>query len=251
MLSKGSSVGSSVGIYIFGMTGRMGREIRSLLEESSDAVFVGGTSSTQSQGDITAADVLLDFSVPIPLAATLDQARALAKPLVIGTTGLTDDHFSLIEQAAKTIPILQASNMSFGIAVMTQLAQLAAQLLDVSYDIEISEAHHRHKVDAPSGTALSLGEAVAKGRGQSLEMVRVDGNRSGRRQAGQIGFSVQRGGGVIGEHSIRFMGDDEILELSHKGLSRRLFARGALKAALWLKDQPAGVYTTPSPLPTF
>jgi 4-hydroxy-tetrahydrodipicolinate reductase len=185
----------------------------------------------------------MDFSVISAIPTILHLAESMQKPLIIGTTGLTKENLKAVEDTSKSIPILQASNTSFGVAVVAKLAQLAAQLLDETYDVEITEAHHRNKLDAPSGTALSLGKAVAKGRGHTFEALMADMDRAGRRQEGQIGFSVQRGGGIVGEHTIRFMGDDEIVEVSHKGLSRRLFARGAVKAALWLKEQPAGLYT--------
>ncbi|AIK96183.1 4-hydroxy-tetrahydrodipicolinate reductase [Candidatus Odyssella acanthamoebae] len=230
-------------LYLFGVTGRMGIEISTLLHGHPSATLVGGTSSKGSYGDISVADVLLDFSVIGAIPTILHLATSMQKPLIIGTTGLTKEYLRAVEDTAKSIPVLQATNTSFGVAVIAKLAQLAAQLLDDTYDAEIIEAHHRNKLDAPSGTSLSLGKAVAKGRGHTLDALMADMDRSGRRQEGQIGFSVQRGGGVVGDHIIRFMGDDEIVEVSHKGLSRRLFARGAVKAALWLKEQPAGLYT--------
>lgn len=229
-------------LYLFGVTGRMGTEIRSLLQDSSVASYAGGTSSKGSDGDMNLADVFVDFSVPAALETILNLAISLNKPLIVGTTGLTKQHLGLAENAAQKIPVLVASNTSFGVAVMKKLSQLAATLFDESYDIEITEAHHRNKLDAPSGTALILGTAIAQAHGRTLDGVMADIDRSGHRQEGQIGFSVQRGGGVFGDHTVRFMGDDEIFELSHKGLSRRLFARGAINAAKWLKNQPAGLY---------
>lgn len=230
-------------LYVFGVTGRMGQEISSLLNDNPAATLVGGTSTKGSTGDMAAADVFIDFSVSAATKTILDLAQSLEKPLVIGTTGLTQEQLELVKKTAQSVPILQASNMSLGIAVMAKLAETAARILDLSYDIEIVESHHRNKVDAPSGTALSLGQVVAKGRGNSLEALMADVDRSGQRVEGKIGFSVQRGGGVIGEHAIRFMGDDEVIGVSHQGLSRQLFARGAIKAALWLRNQSAGLYT--------
>lgn len=229
--------------YLFGTTGRMGVEIRSLLSENPVALYCGGSFGQGVEGDDKAADIFIDFSVPSALSSNLEIAQRYRKPVVIGTTGLACDQEELIQKFAQDIPVLRASNTSFGIAVMTKLAQTAAQLLDESYDIEILEAHHRHKMDAPSGTALSLGQAVAQGRGTTLAAAMAYPDRSGRRSPGTIGFSVQRGGGIIGDHQIHFIGDDEILSLSHQGLSRRLFARGAIKAGLWLKGQPPGLYT--------
>lgn len=234
---------TQIKLYVFGVTGRMGQEISSLLNDNPVATLVGGTSTKGAIGDMAKADAFIDFSVSTATKTILDLAQSLGKPLVIGTTGLTQEQLELIQNTAQSIPILQASNMSFGIAVMAKLAETAARILDVSYDIEISESHHRNKIDSPSGTALSLGQVVARGRGSSLETLMADIDRSGQRVAGKIGFSVQRGGGIIGEHTIRFMGDDEVIELSHQGLSRQLFARGAIKAALWLKSQQAGLYT--------
>lgn len=230
-------------LYLFGVTGRMGAEISTLLQDHPKAKFVGGTSSKGAQGDMSEVDVLIDFSMPEAVETILNLAVTMNKPLVIGTTGLTMHHAQLIKNASAKIPVLQASNTSFGVAVLNKLVKVAAGLLDDSYDIEISETHHRQKLDAPSGTALTLGKSAAEGRGQhSLDDVRAGINRQGQRKVGQIGFAVQRGGGVFGEHKVCFLGDDEIIELSHTGLSRRLFARGAIKAALWLKDQSAGLY---------
>ncbi|WP_010301312.1 4-hydroxy-tetrahydrodipicolinate reductase [Candidatus Odyssella thessalonicensis] len=229
--------------YLFGATGRMGVEVRSLLSEHPVATYCGGTSGQGEEGDGKEADIFIDFSVPAALSSNLKIAQRYRKPVMIGTTGLSSAQEELIQKSAQEIPVLRASNTSFGVAVMTKLAQAAAQLLDESYDIEIIEAHHRHKLDAPSGTALSLGQAVAQGRGTTLAAAIAYPDRSGRRFPGTIGFSVQRGGGIIGEHQIHFMGDDEIISLSHQGLSRRLFARGAIKAGLWLKGQPPGLYT--------
>jgi 4-hydroxy-tetrahydrodipicolinate reductase len=149
----------------------------------------------------------------------------------------------LFSSAATKIPLVVSSNMSIGIALLTSFVEKSASFLNESYDIEIAEIHHRHKKDAPSGTALTLGHAAARGRGKMLNEVQCDPNRLGERVPGSIGFAVQRGGTVVGDHSIRFIGDEEMLELSHRGLSRAVYARGALRAAEWVSKQKPGLYS--------
>jgi 4-hydroxy-tetrahydrodipicolinate reductase len=164
--------------------------------------------------------------------------------LMIGTTGLDQATQARIDQAAGKIPVLVSANTSVALNVLAELVRLASRSLPLEYDIEIFEAHHRHKVDAPSGTALLLGEAAAEGRGQRLERpVSLTGAQPGARGAGGIGFSVVRGGDVVGEHDVRFLGTGEQLRLSHVATDRAIFARGALAAASWLVGRPAGRYT--------
>ena len=188
-------------------------------------------------------DVLIDFSVPGALQASLDRAVSAALPILIGTTGLGDLADQLIAEAAKEIAVLRAANTSIGVALLSDLVERAARVLGPAWDIEIVEAHHRHKADAPSGTALVLGEAVARGRGAPLD---ADRGRDGiglKRREGAIGFSAVRGGTVAGDHDVLFLGPDERLILSHRAESRMIFARGALAAAAFLAGKPPGLYS--------
>jgi 4-hydroxy-tetrahydrodipicolinate reductase len=196
---------------------------------------------------LRAADVVVDFSAPELLRRVLDMhADTLAgKALVVGTTGLGDDVGGLLARQAERSAVLQAANFSVGVNLLVALAERAAQVLGDDYDVEIVEAHHRRKVDAPSGTALALGEAVARGRGVRLGDVRVDGRsgRPGERPRGEIGFHSLRGGDVVGEHRVMLIGDRERIELAHLAQDRALFAEGALRAARWIAGRPAGTYT--------
>lgn len=230
-------------IFLYGLTGKMGQEIAALVVEDPSFRVVGGSSRT-SPSPLLPCAVAIDFSSPASLKFNLQEAIEHRIPILVGTTGLTEEHFSLLQMASQQIPILQTANTSIGITVLNELVKKAAQLLNDTYDIEIVEAHHRHKVDAPSGTAFFLGNAAALGRDiPSWGDSNLSLDRKGLREKGSIGFSVQRGGGVFGEHTVRFMGDEEVVELSHRSLSRKLFARGALQAAQWLIRQPAGLYS--------
>ena len=190
-------------------------------------------------------DVLLDFSAPAALQASLDRAIAANVPILIGTTGLTDEHRAAIAQAAEKVAIIHAPNTSLGVNLLRDLVEQAAARLGPDWDIEILEMHHRHKVDAPSGTALLLGQSAAKGRGKKLpELARFD--RFGAphaREAGTIGFASLRGGSVAGEHVVILATDGERIELGHRAESRVIFARGALAAARFLVGKPAGRYS--------
>lgn len=185
-------------------------------------------------------DVLIDFSTPDALARHLDVARVDGGAIVVGTTGLAPEHHRAIDVAAKDVAVLQAANMSLGVNLLAALVEQAAARLGPDWDLEVLEMHHRHKVDAPSGTALLLGEAAARGRGQALEPIAFD--RTGRREEGSIGFASLRGGSVAGDHQVILAAEGERLELGHRAESRAIFARGALKAALWLAGKPAGRY---------
>lgn len=245
-------------ISLLGITGKMGHHLAELILATPDLALVGGVTSSSNAlngqqlygvevGDalepaVLQADILIDFSTAQALQDHLGQAIKHQKPIVIGTTGLEPDHYTQLKQASQHIPILYAANTSIGIAVLSNLVKIAAQNLNLDYDIEIVETHHRQKIDAPSGTALSLGKAAAAGRQVDFDHVKVM-DRTDKRQAGDIGFAVMRGGGVFGEHAVRFLGDDEIIELSHTSLNRRLFAKGAIQAARWLIKQSAGLYT--------
>ncbi len=233
-------------IGIFGASGRMGRAIAALVE-ASDEASVGGTAG---RGDdilavASASDVLIDFTTPEALQSHLDAATSTRTPIVIGTTGLTDDHRRAIDDAARTIPILQSANFSLGVNLLAFLVREAAARLGEDWDIELVEMHHRAKVDAPSGTALMLGAAAAAGRGVALEPVSDRGRdgMTGPRVPGHIGFAALRGGSVAGDHQMIFAGDGERLELGHRADSRDIFARGAIRGAQWLRGQSSGLYT--------
>jgi 4-hydroxy-tetrahydrodipicolinate reductase len=172
-------------------------------------------------------------------------AGEMATALIIGTTGLTPEQHESVAIAAETTPIFQAPNMAVGVNLLFALTERIAALLGEDYDIEILEMHHRHKVDAPSGTALGLGQAAAKGRGVGLDDVARRGRDgiTGERKPGDIGFAVLRGGDVVGDHTVVFAGNGERLELTHKASSRAVFARGAVRAALWTAGQPPGLYS--------
>lgn len=190
-------------------------------------------------------DVLVDFSAPDALEANLETAVERGKPIVIGTTGLTDLHQAMIEAAARKIPVLQAANMSLGVNLLAHLVRQTADRLGDDWDIEIVEMHHRHKVDAPSGTALLLGEAAAEGRGVDLAKIsdRARDGMAGPRKSGHIGFAALRGGSVAGDHQVIFASDGERIEIGHRAESRMIFARGAVAAAIWIEDKPAGRYS--------
>ena len=233
---------TSIGIY--GSAGRMGRAIAQAIEDEG-AVLAGGADAADDPVDLASvSDVLLDFSTPGAMSAHLEAARKTRTPILIGTTGLSPSHHAAIDAALSEIAILQTGNTSLGVTLLGILVREAAERLGADWDIEILEMHHRHKVDAPSGTALFLGEAAAAGRGTSLGDVRVDGRAGlvGARSEGTIGFSSMRGGSVIGDHSVIFASEGERIELNHRGDDRSIFAKGAVRAALWLAGRPAGRY---------
>lgn len=234
---------SSIGIY--GSLGRMGVAIRDILAEQG-VKFAGGADAGDDPAAVAqAAAALVDFSTPAALESHLAAARAAGTPIVIGTTGLTAQHHALIDDAAREIAVLQTGNTSLGVVLLARLVREAAARLGPDWDIEIAEMHHRQKVDAPSGTALMLGEAAAAGREVSLGEVRVADRAglTGARAEGTIGFASLRGGTVIGDHMVVLAGAGERIELTHRAEDRAIFARGAVKAALWLADKPAGRYT--------
>jgi len=212
--------------------GRMGKAIASAAAE--DPRF----SLDQEHGD-----VLIDFSAPAALPASLDRAVSAGIPILIGTTGLEEAADELIAEASQSTAILRAPNTSLGIALLTDLVERAAQVLGPDWDIEISETHHRMKADAPSGTALLLGEAAARGRGEPLNAERRRDGTGLSRRRGSIGFASLRGGTVAGDHDVLFLGPDERLVLAHRAESRMIFARGALTAAAFLIGKPAGLYS--------
>ena len=231
-------------IGIFGAEGRMGQAIRQVLAEM-DLPYAGGIDMGGDPDALArASDVLIDFSVPAALAGNLAAARSAGVPIVIGTTGLEEAHHRLIDDAAQAIAVLQTGNTSLGVNLLAALVRQAAAALGPDWDIEIVEMHHRHKVDAPSGTALLLGEAAAEGRGITLADAAVRGRDgiTGARKAGDIGFAALRGGSVAGDHSVIFAAEGERIELGHRAESRIIFARGAVKSARWLAGRPAGRY---------
>jgi 4-hydroxy-tetrahydrodipicolinate reductase len=184
--------------------------------------------------------VVLDFTRPEGTLACLEHARAM----VIGTTGFTEEDKDRIAEAAKRIPIVQAANFAVGVNTVYKLAETAARILGDAYDVEIIEAHHRHKVDAPSGTALHLGQLVAQALGRDLEKNAVFGRKGdlGERKAKQIGFHAIRGGDIVGEHTVMFAGSGERIEVTVRSQSRTTYAAGALRAAKWLAGRPPGLY---------
>jgi 4-hydroxy-tetrahydrodipicolinate reductase len=221
------------GISIFGAGGRMGQAI---------------AEAAALRGDVRLSehhpDVFVDFSVPQAVEEHLRQARRAGKPILIGTTGLADDHHRLIDEAAAEIAVIQAANTSLGVNLLAHLVRETAARLGEDWDLEIVEMHHRMKADAPSGTALMLGRAGAEGRGVELDAVAERGRDgiTGPREPGRIGFAALRGGSVAGEHLAIFAAEGERLELGHRAESRAIFARGAIEAALWLIGKPSGRY---------
>lgn len=239
MLTVSTSTTSPLRVGLFGASGRMGRSITDALAGREDIAGVDFVNLAEE------ADVLVDFTAPSALAANLDRALAGGTPILIGTTGLTADHQARIDQAAKRIAVLQAANTSLGVNLLAHLVRQAAGRLGAEWDIEILEMHHRMKADAPSGTALLLAQAAAQGRGVDLEAVSDRGRDgiTGPREPGHIGFAALRGGSVAGEHNVIFAAEGERIELGHRAESRAIFARGALRAALWLRGKPPGRYS--------
>lgn len=231
-------------IGIIGSKGRMGNALVLAISDAGQ-VNAGGVDKDGEVAPLAAtSDVLVDFSAPAALETTLDACIAAKTPIVIGTTGLEERHHYLIDNAAQDIAVLQTGNTSLGITMLAHLVRDAASRLGSDWDIEIVEMHHRHKVDAPSGTALLLGQAAAEGRGIDLATCseRARDGTTGPRKHGVIGFASLRGGTLAGDHDILFAGEEEILTLSHRAENRMIFARGAVRAALWLTRAPPGRY---------
>lgn len=256
-------------VAMLGASGRMGRSIVPLFAEADDLRLVGALSAP---GDpsighdagvlsgiaplgvavtddpavaLRGAAVAIDFTRP---EASVEQARLCREAgcaLVVGTTGHDAAQIARLEAVTDRIPLVMAPNMSLGVNLLFRLAELAARALDDGYDIEVFEAHHRHKVDAPSGTALGLGRAAATGRGARLEDLAdyARHGQTGARIPGRIGFSVMRGGDIVGEHRLVFAGPGEQVELVHRAQDRSCFARGAIAAARWAAGRPPGLYT--------
>ena len=255
-------------IAILGCGGRMGRRLLAVALETTGARLVAGTvrpdsplmgqdlgviarhgeigakATTDVAEALAACDVAIDFTAPDASAAHARLAARETKALIVGTTGMQESQVSVLREAAQEIPLVFERNMSLGVNLLALLVEQAARALGPDYDIEVVEMHHRHKVDAPSGTALQLGEAAAKGRGRALRDVAKEGRSgiTGARPPGEIGFASLRGGDVTGDHSVIFAAEGERLELGHRASNRDVFARGAVKAALWSAGQPAGFY---------
>jgi len=244
-------------IGVFGAGGRMGREIIAAIAANPRAVLAGAVEAaghacvgkpltgglvvcSNARALAHASDVLIDFTVPGALETNLDAACAARRPILIGTTGLLATHMAAIDAAAKSVAVLQSANTSLGVAVLAALVEHAAARLK-AWHAEIVELHHAAKADAPSGTALMLGAAVARGRGASPLKAKPD--RTGVRTAAEIGFASLRGGTSAGEHTVMLLGEHERLELIHRAESRSVFAHGAVQTALWLHSRAPGRYT--------
>ncbi|MDX1581578.1 MAG: 4-hydroxy-tetrahydrodipicolinate reductase [Alphaproteobacteria bacterium] len=256
-------------IGVVGCGGRMGRTLLAEILNTTGAALAGGTEHPESDllgRDVASligeadsghaiiqeaadlfktADAVIDFTAP---AATAEHAALAADhgtPLIIGTTGMEAEHQRAVDQAAEEVAIVQAPNFSVGVNVLLQLTRQLAGILDEDFDIEVLEMHHRHKVDAPSGTALALGQAAAEGRAVELDAVADRGRdgQTGARKRGDIGFAVLRGGNVVGDHTVFFAAENERIELTHKAGDRSIFARGAVRSALWAVRQKPGLYS--------
>jgi len=242
---------------IVGATGRVGTILVNIIKNSNDtlgAVMFEGEQTIEFPSEtvitndaktlLENSDVVIDFSAPVATQALLEAAIEVPKPLVIATTGLNDHQKNLMIEASKKAPILYATNMSLGVAILNKLVEMVSEKLR-DFDIEIVEQHHRYKVDAPSGTALTLAEHAARARGLELKDVMVTGRSGhvGARTKDEIGVFAVRGGDVVGRHTVGFYNEGEFLELNHTATSRETFARGALKVANWLVNQKPGLYS--------
>ncbi len=253
-------------VCIAGASGRMGRMLIEAVQNADDCVlgaaldlpgspalgqdasaFMGQASGVQIACDLDAiagSDYLIDFTRP---EGTMEHLRACVRhgvKLIIGTTGFSDEQKAEIAEAARTISVVMAPNMSVGVNVTLKLLEMAAKALNTGYDIEIVEAHHRHKVDAPSGTALKMGEVIADALGRDLKDCAVYERygHTGERDPGTIGFATVRGGDVVGDHTVMFLGTGDRIEITHKSSSRATYAQGSLRAARFLADKPTGLY---------
>ncbi len=260
---------SDMKLVVVGAAGRMGRTLVRLVTESPGVTVAGaidraGAAEIGADAGLLAgvgalgvavtadplplfakADGVLDFTAPAATVAYAEIAAQARIAHIIGTTGLSADDDAKIAAAARHAAIVKSGNMSLGVNLLAVLVRQAAKALDADFDIEVLEMHHRAKVDAPSGTALMLGRAAAAGREIALEehSVRVRDGHTGARRPGDIGFATLRGGSVVGEHSVIFAGNGETVELRHTATDRALFARGAIKAALWARDRKPGLYS--------
>ncbi len=232
-------------VAVAGASGRMGRMLIDAVQAADDCTLAGtldlGRDIDASLGD---AQVLIDFTRPEGTMAHLAACRARGIKMVIGTTGFSDAQKAELARASRHIALLVSPNMSVGVNVVLRLLDTAARALAHGYDIEIVEAHHRHKVDAPSGTALKMGEVVAAALGRDLKQCAVYGREgvTGERDPSTIGFATVRGGDIVGDHTVMFCGTGERIEITHRSASRATYAQGALRAARFLMDRPHGMY---------
>ena len=254
-------------IAIAGATGRMGKMLIEAVLNSPDAqlvgalehdscplvgedagAFLGKKTGVAISADITkalsAAEFLIDFTRPEGTMAHLAVAQKTGSKMIIGTTGLSSEQIDALKKASANLAIVFAPNMSVGVNATFKLLEIAAKMLNEGYDIEIIEAHHRHKVDAPSGTALRMGEVIADALGEKLDDVAVYAREghTGERKVGSIGFATIRGGDIVGDHTVLFAGEGERIEISHKSSSRQSYAQGSLRAARFLQNQNSGLY---------
>ncbi|WP_019003378.1 4-hydroxy-tetrahydrodipicolinate reductase [Succinimonas amylolytica] len=255
-------------IAVAGVNGRMGRcLVQSVSAPNSGCVLAQATEApgssiigadageiagvgrngvivTDSLSETADFDVLIEFTRPAPSLADLAFCSKHGKAVILGTTGFSDAEKEVIAETARSIPVVFASNFSVGVNLVFRLLDTATRVMGSTADIEIIEAHHRHKVDAPSGTALSMGEAVAAALGKNLKDISVRGRDgiTGERPEGVIGFSAIRGGDIVGDHTVLFAQDGERVEITHKASSRMTFANGAVRAAVWAADKPAALY---------
>lgn len=245
-------------VGLLGANGRVGKlivdDLKSKKDISLSAVLVKNSLdfsiapsilvTTDFRAFLNACDVVIDFSLPNACEALLEEAMKTPKPLVIGTTGLNEHQQNLLKEASKHMPILYATNMSLGVALLNRLVLEASAALK-GFNIEIIEMHHRHKKDSPSGTALTLASNAAKARGLDINSVRVSGRDGdiGARSEDEIGVMALRGGDIVGRHTVGFYSDGEFIELNHTATSRNTFSQGAIKAALWLADKKAALYS--------
>lgn len=241
-------------LIVCGCNGKMGRAVTACVKERCDCEIVAGfdRNTDASAGypvyanpancDIE-ADVLVDFSHPSALPGVLAYATSHGIPAVIATTGLSDEELLTVQDAAKKVAVFSSANMSLGVSLLAELAKKAAAVLGNSFDVEIIEKHHNQKIDAPSGTALMLAQAVSDGLSYTPKYVYDRQSVRQKRDAHEIGFSSIRGGTIVGEHEILFAGHDECISLSHSAMSKEIFASGAVNAATFLVGKPAGLYT--------
>ena len=231
-------------IAILGAAGRMGRMLCALAEGAGCEV-VSKVDVAEGYDREWSPDVegVVDFSFHAAVPAAIAKAAEKGIPYVIGTTGLTAEEQKAVDEAAKRIPVVQSGNYSLGVNLLLELVRKAAEVLGPEYDVEVTEMHHRHKKDAPSGTALMLAKAAAAGRGRPDDFVFGRHGDIGERPVGEIAVHALRGGSVIGDHTVMFAGDLERVEITHKAQDRSAFAAGALRALAWAKGRPAGIYT--------
>ena len=242
-----------IDILIQGIQGRMGRVLCDLIAQRQDCRVVGGIDRTAVDGPVPVvtsfadlkvkADVLIDFSSPEATRAAIAYCKEAKLPCVICTTGLTEEDTAALRQLSETVPVFKSANMSMGINLLAELAQRAAKLLGLDYDIEIIEKHHHNKVDAPSGTALMLADAICDASDEEYHYVYDRHAVRQMRDPHEIGMHSIRGGSIVGEHEVLFCGPDEVITLSHSAASRSVFANGAINAAVFLADQKPGMYT--------